>query len=123
VANTSDDAIAQRATWVCHASATDQVARSPGAIKSPTGRVISLPAPLAADVQGCGGFAVLEKSWAGPVRELALLVLGILISLATARLPRLRKTKSDTVTPPKSGSALAAAVAPGAGQPPEEPGA
>jgi hypothetical protein len=53
--------------------------------------VIALPGATASTEQGCGGFAVLEVSWAGPVREIALIVLGGLITAAGAALTRLRR--------------------------------
>jgi hypothetical protein len=89
-ASASDDPLGQSSTWVCQASATEQVGSTSETATSPTG-VIALPGATASTEQGCGGFAVLEVSWAEPVREIALIVLGGLITAAGAALTRLRR--------------------------------
>jgi hypothetical protein len=79
---TTFDAGQSQSIWTCSSSALDTVAGRRIVPRSPTGKGVAVPSSqeLPGD-SGCGGFAVVSSGIAQPFRELALIALGVIISI------------------------------------------
>jgi hypothetical protein len=79
---TAFDAGQSESIWTCSSSALDTVAGQRILPRSPTGEGLAVPSSqeLPGD-SGCGGFAVVSSGIAQPFRELALIALGVIISI------------------------------------------